>query len=207
MFERLLTSTLQEAVQMFYAVALLGPRQSGKTTLLQMLFPEYRYLNLEDPETLAKVQGDPKGYLDKPDSCWILDEAQEYPEIFSYLLSIIDKNKKKGQFILSGSKNFTLLEQISQSLAGRVAILELLPLSYSELCSNSVYTPPSIWHLIYQGGYPGVYAESMRIDLWYKSYVMTYLQLDVRQLIQVKDLSKFHLFLRKRLSCNIPPLK
>src|SRR3990167_5447531 len=125
MFERLLTSTLQEAVQMFYAVALLGPRQSGKTTLLQMLFPEYRYLNLEDPETLAKVQGDPKGYLDKPDSCWILDEAQEYPEIFSYLLSIIDKNKKKGQFILSGSKNFTLLEQISQSLAGRVAILEL----------------------------------------------------------------------------------
>ncbi len=196
MFSRALSSEIKAAADSFYAVSVVGPRQSGKTTLLKYLFPKHYYLNLEDPDTLEKVKSDPRGFFQDTTQKWIIDEAQEYPELFSYLLGFIDHNKVKGQFILSGSKNFLLLEQISQSLAGRVAIMELLPLTYSELKSDGDYANSNIWDLIYQGSYPGPYHDKVRTDLWYKSYVTTYLQRDVRQLIRVKDLSKFHLFLK-----------
>ncbi len=161
-----------------------------------MLFPDYTYLNLEDPDTLERLKVDPRGYFAKPTGRWIIDEAQEYPELFSYVLGFIDKYKVKGQFILSGSKNFLLLDQISQSLAGRIAVLELLPLTYTELKSNGKYADASIWELIYRGTYPGPYKDQADTPLWYKSYVMTYLERDIRQILKVKDLAKFHLFLR-----------
>jgi len=128
----------------------------------------------EDLDTLAKISLDPKGYLGGASRKWIIDEAQEYPELFSFLLGIIDANKIKGQFILSGSQNFALLNNISQSLAGRVAVMELLPLTYQELSSFGNYAQASIWHLIYQGSYPGPYHDQAPTDLWYKSYVTTY---------------------------------
>ena len=196
MFQRTLAKEIQRAATSFYAVSVVGPRQSGKTTLLQQLFPEHRYLNLEDPATIAQVKLDPKGFFANPDGRWIIDEAQEYPELFSFLLGLIDKHRTFGQFILSGSKNYVLMENISQSLAGRVAILELLPLSYAELASDGDFAQANIWHMIYQGSYPGPYYHHVDIELWYKSYVATYLQRDVRQLIKVKDLAKFHLFLK-----------
>lgn len=196
MFSRALSSEIKAAASSFYAVSVVGPRQSGKTTLLKYLFPQHHYLNLEDPDTLERVRSDPRGFFQESTEKWIIDEAQEYPELFSFLLGFIDSNKIKGQFILSGSKNFVLLEQISQSLAGRVAIMELLPLTYSELKTDGDYAKANIWNLIYQGSYPGPYHDQVRTDLWYKSYVTTYLQRDVRQLIKVKDLSKFHLFLK-----------
>lgn len=196
MFERLLSSEILEAAQSFYTLAVVGPRQSGKTTLLKLLFPHYKYINLEEPDTLAKIQLDPRGFFDNATDRWIIDEAQEYPELFSYLLGIIDTHKIKGQFILSGSKNFVLLERISQSLAGRIAILELLPLTYAELKTEGAYVDAPIWDLLYQGSYPGPYHDGAKTALWYKSYLTTYLHRDVRQLLQVKDLSQFHLFLK-----------
>jgi predicted AAA+ superfamily ATPase len=196
MFKRLLEKEILSSAETFYAVGVVGPRQSGKTTLLKLLFPSYIYLNLEDPDTLSKIKLDPRGFLNQKNQKYIIDEAQEYPELFSFLLGIIDENKVKGQFILSGSQNFTLLDKISQSLAGRIAILELLPLTYDELASFGVYTESSIWDLIYQGSYPGPYHDGARTDLWFKSYITTYLQRDVRQVLNIKDLSKFHLFLK-----------
>ncbi len=196
MFTRLISQQIQKAAETFCAVSVVGPRQSGKTTLLKILFPQHHYLNLEDLDTLEKIRMDPKGILGHQQSKWIIDEAQEYPELFSFLLSIIDTNKMKGQFILSGSQNFALLNNISQSLAGRVAVLEFLPLTYQELSSYGDYARAWIWDLIYQGSYPGTYHDQVPTDLWYKSYITTYLQRDVRQLLKVKDLSKFHLFLR-----------
>ncbi len=196
MFSRTLATQIKQAADTFYAVSVVGPRQSGKTTLLKMLFPDYTYLNLENPTTLERLRSDPQGYFAKPSGKWILDEAQEYPELFSYLLGFIDEYRVKGQFILSGSKNFLLLDQISQSLAGRIAILELLPLTYTELQSNGTYAKAPIWDLIYQGTYPGPYHDKAKTPLWYKSYVTTYLERDVRQILQVKNLAKFYLFLR-----------
>lgn len=196
MFQRLLSTEILEASRSFYALAVVGPRQSGKTTLLKSLFPSYKYINLEEPDTLARIRLDPRGFFDNNIHHWIIDEAQEYPELFSFLLGIIDTYKIKGQFILSGSKNFVLLEKISQSLAGRIAILELLPLTYSELKTEGSYANEPVWDLLYQGSYPGPYHDAVKTELWYKSYIETYLHRDVRQLLQVKDLSQFHLFLK-----------
>ena len=145
---------------------------------------------------LRLIKKDPRGFFSDHAAKWIIDEAQEYPELFSYLLGFIDKNKVAGQFILSGSKNFILLEKISQSLAGRIAILELLPLTYSELATDGDFAKENIWQLIYNGSYPGLYHKKLDAEVWYRSYVTTYLQRDVRQLIKVQDLSKFHLFLK-----------
>jgi len=195
MFQRDISEKLFSSVKSFYAVSLVGPRQSGKTTLLRYLYPEYEYINLEDPDMLQRIKLDPKGLLDT-DKKWIIDEAQEYPELFSYLLGIIDKRKILGQFILSGSQNFLLMERISQSLAGRVAVLELLPLTYKELCSNNNEYQDNIWSLIYKGQYPGLYRNNIEPEIWYKSYVTTYIQRDVRQILKIKDLSKFYLFLQ-----------
>ncbi|MEO0348155.1 MAG: ATP-binding protein [Pseudomonadota bacterium] len=196
MFIRQLTKQLQQAVSSFYAVCLAGPRQSGKTTLLKKLFPKHSYVNLESPDNLAMITADPRGFFADSNKLWIIDEAQEYPKLFSYLLDLIDSNKVKGQFILSGSKNFILLEKISQSLAGRIAVLELLPLTYRELLSDNSVNTNNVWQYIYQGSYPGPYHLQQDINLWYKSYIATYLQRDVRQLIKIKDLTKFHLFLK-----------
>jgi predicted AAA+ superfamily ATPase len=196
MFQRILSTEIKKAAESFYAISVVGPRQSGKTTLLKHLFGDYHYLNLEEPDILEKIRLDPRGFFQNTQKKWIIDEAQEYPELFSFLLGFIDQNKIMGQFILSGSKNFILLEKISQSLAGRIAILELMPLSYPEFISEEIYKNKSIWEIIYQGTYPGPYSNKTPTDLWYKSYVTTYLQRDVRQIIQIKDLSKFHLFLK-----------
>ena len=196
MFVRDLGKQILKASASFFALAVVGPRQSGKTTLLKFLFSDYRYINLEDSDTLQIIKADPRGFFSNVSTKWIIDEAQEYPELFSYLLGCIDNNKLKGQFVLSGSKNFLLLEKISQSLAGRVAVFELLPLTYKELATSGDFVQKSIWHLIYGGSYPGPYHDNIDTELWYKSYMTTYLQRDVRQLIRVKDLSKFHLFLQ-----------
>lgn len=196
MFQRTLSQSILQASQSFYAIAVVGPRQSGKTTLLKHLFPTHQYLNLEEPDTLEKIKLDPRGFFQNTEKKWILDEAQEYPELFSYLLGFIDQHRMMGQFIISGSKNFLLLEKISQSLAGRIAIMELLPLTYTELATYGDDAQKNIWEIIYQGSYPGLYSNKTPPSLWYKSYVTTYLQRDVRQIIQVRDLSKFHLFLK-----------
>lgn len=140
---------------------------------------------------------DPRGFLEKERECGlIVDEAQKFPELFSYIQTISDRIKKKGQFILSGSQNFLLNQQVSQSLAGRAAILELLPLTYSELNTNPSIHLPRLWAYLQQGGYPRPYQEGIPVDIWMDSYVQTYLEKDVRDLLNVKDLNLFSKFLR-----------
>ncbi|HVV68572.1 MAG TPA: ATP-binding protein [Gammaproteobacteria bacterium] len=196
MFERLIAPTLQSLSQSFKIIVLTGPRQSGKTTLLRHLFPDYHYVSLESPDILLFVQQDPRGFLQSYSGHWIIDEAQNFPGLFSYLQELIDTPQEKRRFILSGSQNFLLAEHISQTLAGRAAILELLPLSYAEYLSSPNQPELSLWEFLFQGGYPRPYYEHLPLNIWYDSYIRTYLERDVRSLIHIKDLAKFQLFLR-----------
>jgi len=196
MFQRSIEGTLQNAASTFPVVVLTGPRQSGKTTLLKTLFPEYDYISLESPDNLLMVQSDPRGFLETDGRKKIIDEAQHYPELFSYIQEYADKERKPGMFILSGSQNFLLAERTSQTLAGRAAILELLPLSYTEYCTHPEIKKLNLWQFLYHGTYPRPYQEHLNTGLWYNSYIRTYLERDVRSLVNVKDLAKFQIFLK-----------
>ncbi len=175
-------------------IALTGPRQSGKTTLVKALFPDYNYLNLEFPDVRARAQEDPRLFLQNT-SGLILDEIQRAPELFSYIQGYVDEQQRPGQYILTGSQNFLLLEQISQSLAGRVALFNLLPFSVSEIHSEYPL-PDSYLPLMFQGTYPRLYDKHLQPNEWYPSYIQSYLERDVRQIINVKNLNKFQTFLK-----------
>lgn len=196
MFTRELQKVLLERLSQFPIAVLMGPRQSGKTTLLKNI-EGYEYINLESPDQLQLMQDDPKGQLMyKSPKGLIIDEAQNYPELFSYIQVLSDTHQKKGEFILSGSQNFTLNQYITQSLAGRAGILELLPLTYSEYLSSPNHSPLSVWEWLYGGGYPRPYQEGVPVNVWMDNYVRTYLERDVRSLLNVKDLTLFQRFLR-----------
>jgi predicted AAA+ superfamily ATPase len=197
MFIRQIVPTLQQRLQQFPIVVLTGPRQSGKTTLLREHFKNYDYINLESPDQLQLLKVDPRNILSKNrTSGLIIDEAQKYPEAFSYIQVISDEQKQKGQFILSGSQNFLLSQQITQSLAGRAGILELLPLSYAEYQTHKHFPHLSLWEWLYQGSYPRPYQDNIPTKTWMDNYVRTYLERDVRDLLNVRDLSVFQRFLR-----------
>ncbi|EKE09570.1 MAG: hypothetical protein ACD_16C00135G0009 [uncultured bacterium] len=196
MFARELTPTLKKIANSFPAVFLTGPRQSGKTTLLKQIFPDYTYVSLERPDTLERIQSDPLGFLQNHDQKWIIDEAQRFPEIFSYIQDRIDQNPKKAHFILSGSQNFLLSQRISQTLAGRASVLELLPLTYHEYRTHTGFSEMDVWSFLFYGGYPRPYQEELNHHLWMGSYVRTYVERDVRDLLNIRDLSKFSIFLK-----------
>lgn len=197
MFQRLIKEKLLSAASSFPVTLLTGPRQSGKTTLLKELFPHYSYFNLESPDTFLHAKQDPRCFLENNQKNMIIDEAQNLPELFSYLQEVVDNAKQKRHYILSGSQNFLLAEHISQTLAGRAAILELLPLCYAEyLTALPAVQPLQVWDFLYYGGYPRPYHEKLSLKLWYESYIRTYIERDVRSAINIKDLAKFQLFLR-----------
>ena len=195
MFKRELEEKLKEAVQSFPGVLLTGPRQSGKTTLLRHMFPDFEYVLLESPDVLLEIRNDPRLFLEKEVSGWIIDEAQVYPELFSYLQEYLDAKNAKP-LILTGSQNFLLSQRIGQSLAGRVAVLELLPLSISEITRRPGFESIELFDLMLGGQYPRPYHEKLPVSLWYQSYIQTYLERDVRQISQVGDLAQFQLFLK-----------
>ncbi len=179
----------------FPVIAITGPRQSGKTTFIKNTFKKYRYVSLEDMETREFAQNDPNGFLTEYPAGSIIDEIQRVPELFSYLQTKVDNSKKTGQYIISGSQNFLLMNTISQSLAGRVAIFKLLPFSISEL-QHAKKLSPSIEKAIFSGFYPRLFDKRIHPTDFYPSYIETYVERDVRSLTNVTDLDRFRLFLK-----------
>lgn len=193
MYRRDLTDILKYVSTKFPVVTLTGPRQSGKTTLVKEIFPDKKYITLEDFDTRNFATNDPRGFLNHCQGGAIIDEVQYVPTLFSYIQTHVDTSKIMGEFILTGSQHFLLTEKISQSLAGRTAILELLPCSISELPHSAT---KNLYELIWQGFYPGVHAQSIDPNIFYKSYLNTYVERDVRSITAIQDVSKFRTFLQ-----------
>ncbi len=194
MLQRVSKIKLKQLATKFRVIAVVGPRQSGKTTLCRQVFPRKPYVSLENPDVAEFATTDPNGFLKQFKNGAILDEIQKLPHLFSYIQQIVDENPKPGFFILSGSNNFLMQQSISQTLAGRVAYLQLLPCSLKELKVAKLLH--SLEHHIFNGSYPEpLYKKIDALD-WYPNYVSTYVERDVRQIKNITDLSLFMKFLR-----------
>ena len=195
MIYRKLTATLQRLAKTFPVIAITGPRQSGKTTLAKAVFADKPYITLEDPAERAFAFEDAKGFLHRFRDGAIFDEAQRWPDLFSYLQGMVDEESIPGKFILTGSQQFGLLAGVSQSLAGRVGMTALLPLSISELPAAS-QSSQSLDTLIIKGSYPALHVRDISPADWFASYIATYIERDIRQVLRVHDLSVFQRFVR-----------
>lgn len=194
MIKRIISKKLLELSKKIPVLSITGPRQSGKTTLVKNTFPAYKYVTLENPDNLEFAINDPKGFLNTFGKRVIIDEIQYAPKLFSYIQTIVDEKKENGLYVLTGSQNFLLNARISQSLAGRVIIFNLLPLSYDEI-RNTKYNINRLSELIIKGFYPRIYSSRLNPKDWLPSYIQTYLERDVRQLLNVGDINIFRKFL------------
>ena len=195
MIPRTAAARLSRLLKGFPVVTVTGPRQSGKTTLVRTLLPERPYVSLETPAEREFARSRPAEYLRQfPDGA-VLDEAQHAPELFSQIQSVVDADGRMGLFVLSGSQNLSLLAQVTQSLAGRTALVELLPLSIAELRQAGQLAPSYAEHLV-KGFFPAIYSRPLDAHEWLQSYVLTYAERDARQLAAIQDLSAFQRFLK-----------
>lgn len=195
MIQRIAKDKLKDLASKFKAVAVTGARQTGKTTLVKQVFKGKPYLSLENPDTRNFALEDPRGFLESYPNGAILDEVQRAPILFSYLQEILDNSKTKGLFILSGSNNFLLQQSISQTLAGRVGYINLLPFSISEL-SKAKLLPDDDDSLMLKGFYPPIYDQNIPPEDWCPNYIRTYIEKDVRQIKNITDLIVFERFIK-----------
>ena len=195
MIERLLQPRLRDLATRYPVLTLTGPRQSGKTTLSRMAFPQLPYVSLENPAQREFAQEDPVAFLGRFTDGAVIDEVQRVPQILSYLQGMVDEDPRPGRFLLTGSQNLGLVGAVTQSLAGRTTLTELLPLSLAEI-RRFPSPPDDLDSLIWQGGYPRIYERGLPAREWLTDYAATYLERDVRQLVNVGDLLVFQTFLR-----------
>ncbi len=195
MIERAITPELLLQLQEYPIVTVIGPRQSGKTTLVQYALPEYEYVSLEDPENRLLATEDPKAFLRRFPGKTIFDEVQRTPHLLSYLQGIVDQSPENGRFVLTGSHQLGLRAAISQSLAGRTGVLHLLPLTIDELQSSGI-SHDNFEEYIFQGFLPRIHDQSQRPRTAYANYYQTYIERDVRQLIQLKNANLFEKFIK-----------
>jgi predicted AAA+ superfamily ATPase len=188
-------ATLKELSKKYPVVTITGPRQSGKTTIVRDQFPNLPYVSLENPDSMEYARTDARGFLKNYPDGAIIDEVQRVPELLSYIQGIVDERRQMGMFILTGSQQFGLLEKITQSLAGRTALLELLPLSISEL-TNEKLLPDAFEEYIFAGSYPALYDRNLDPIQMMDDYIKTYVERDVRQITMVQNLGQFQTFLR-----------
>ena len=211
MYRRVLEKELKQVARHYPVVTLTGPRQSGKTTLVRTSFPKHEYASLEEPDLREFAIDDPRGFLEQFSGPVVLDEVQRAPDLFSYIQTVVDETDSPGQFVLSGSQNFLLLESISQSLAGRTAILHLLPLSLGEIERRKSFPLAKIgrelprgrptqkrdvMETLFRGFYPRIHDKELEARRWYADYYRTYIERDVRSVVNVGDLESFGRFVR-----------
>lgn len=213
MKKRQIRHQIRKYSKQYPLVALVGPRQSGKTTLARELFPKYRYLSLENIDVRAHAQEDPRGFFEDYGKKLILDEVQRVPDLFSYLQEIVDQDSEPAQYILTGSHQFLLFEGISQSLAGRIVTFKLFPFTLNELKEtaedkdvSSIFRKPKrtqkkishneLYRLIFTGFYPRIYDKKLDSRKWVENYILTYVERDLRSLINIKNIRTFETFLK-----------
>lgn len=189
--DRTLKKSLLDMIGWFPVVSLTGPRQSGKSTLAKEVFADYTYINLEDPQIRRQALEDPVGFIRNRESHLIIDEAQYAPELFSMIQVASDERGKPGQYVLAGSQNFLMMKHIGQSLAGRVGILKLLPLSFYELQQHFTADILNLDDFTLKGGYPRLYDLDIPPKAFFPSYIDTYVERDVAQLFGVRNKSSF----------------
>tara|TARA_B110000977_G_scaffold140151_1_gene177914 strand:- start:580 stop:1746 length:1167 start_codon:yes stop_codon:yes gene_type:complete len=194
MIPRQIEAHLRKCFQQYPVVTLTGPRQSGKTTLVRATFPDKPYTNLEHPSTREFAQNDPEAFLAQFPEGAVIDEIQRVPQLTSYIQVIVDEKGSNGHYVLTGSHQFSLREAVNQSLAGRTAILRLLPLSLTELRQH--HPLPDVNTLLWQGLYPRVQTQGIAPSQAYSDYFETYIERDLRHILQIKDLSLFQRFVR-----------
>ena len=193
MIQRRIAHEITRQVGKYPVITITGPRQSGKTTLIRQLFSELPYFSLEDPDVRALAERDPRGLFQQYGHKMVLDEVQRLPILLSYIQGIVD-NDREAMFILSGSHNMLMMESVTQTLAGRTTIFYLQPLSYEEL-KEELPTDITVWEMIWRGGYPRIYDHDLDVKRFYRDYLTTYVQRDVRLIKNIGDLDAFTRFL------------